>query len=145
MTRVRAVLIGAGVLVMGYALAGALTDHDVKPFGVAIFLAAVLVGHDAVWMPLVLAAGALINRVVPARSRPVVRVAAVVAAVLSVAGVPLALGYGRPPDNPSALPLAYGRNLALVLGGLAVAALVGHFLRTGRRKDSESPGAPADE
>lgn len=57
--RTRVVLIAVGAAVIAYAIGGALADA--QP-GVAVFLLAVLVAHDALWMPAVLAAGALLAR-----------------------------------------------------------------------------------
>jgi hypothetical protein len=112
---------------MGYAVAGALTDDDVAPIGVAVFLAAVLVLHDGLLMPLVLAAGALLHR-----ASPPVRVAAVVSLALLVVALPLALGLGPPPDNPSALPLPYPRNLLLIL--VVVWSVAGAFVVRNHRR-----------
>jgi hypothetical protein len=55
-TRLRALLVVAGVAVMGFAALGLLTGPDVRLGGVLVFLVAVLVLHDAVWMPLLLGA-----------------------------------------------------------------------------------------
>jgi hypothetical protein len=52
----RRVLVAAGVAVMGFAVVGALTDSDFDPIGVAVFLAGVVIVHDLIFMPLVLAA-----------------------------------------------------------------------------------------
>jgi hypothetical protein len=132
--RARAALIAAGVLTMGYAAGGALADPGLDLGGVLVFLAAVLIGHDTVWMPAVLATGAAVTRVVPRRHRPAVRIAAISAAAVAFVAVPLVLGFGRPADNPSALPLPYGRNLAVVLLGVAGVLLL---TRPRRRKNSE--------
>jgi hypothetical protein len=129
MNRWRAALLVTGVLAMSYAVIGAVADLGGKIGGVLVFLIAVLVAHDAIWLPLVLLGGTLLNRIVPARHRPVVRVAAIVAVALTVAALPLALGLGRTADNPSALPLHYGRNLALVLLGVAAATGLTLLLR----------------
>lgn len=127
----RVLLIGAGTLLMGYAVTGALGDPDVDVAGVALFLAAVLVLHDAVLLPLVIAAG------VPARRwTPGPRMAGVVSLAVLVVGLPPALG-GRPPDNPSVLPLPYGRNLLLVLAAIWLVALLPGAVRH-IRKGSES-------
>lgn len=133
MSRLRTALLVIGVAGMGYAVAGAVTDPDVRLGGVLLFLTAVLVAHDGVWLPAVLLAGALLDRVAPARHRGTVRVAAIAAAALTVAALPLVLGLGRTADNPSALPLNYGRNLALVL--LAVAGTTALVTARGRIKD----------
>jgi hypothetical protein len=140
--RIRATLVAAGVLTMGYAALGAVADPDLKLLGVLIFLAAVLIGHDAVWMPAVLAAGAAITRLVPRRHRPAARVAAISAAALTLVALPLVLGVGRSADNPSALPLPYGRNLSVLLLVIVAATVLTCWWRTRRgqdRKDSERP------
>ncbi|MEV4728349.1 hypothetical protein, partial [Micromonospora humida] len=106
--RTRVALVAAGTLLIGYAVAGAWADPELAPAGVLVFLAGVLVGHDVVWMAGVLAVGALLARFVPRRHRPVVRAGVIGAAALTVVALPLVLGFGRPPDDPSVLPLPYG-------------------------------------
>ncbi|GIE30453.1 hypothetical protein Ait01nite_034980 [Actinoplanes italicus] len=123
--RTRALLVAAGVLLMGYAVAGALADPDLSPGGVLIFLAGVLVGHDAVWMAVLSAAGATISRYVPEERRPAVRTAAISAAAISFVALPLTPGLGRSAGD-----------LALVLVLIAGAALLTFVPR---RKDSERP------
>jgi hypothetical protein len=139
---VRRALVAAGVLVMGYAVVGALTDDDVRPFGVLLFLLGVLVWHDLLLMPLVVALGALIGRYVPAAARAATRVAALCSLALLLVAAPMVLGMGRIPDDPSTLPRPYGRGLALVVGllwasasGVVVARRAGH-----RRTVSDSKG-----
>jgi hypothetical protein len=141
MSRWRLALTTTGVLAMLYAAIGAVADLGGKVGGVLIFLIAVLVAHDGVWLPLVLLAGTLLNRIVPARQRGHVRVTAIVVAALGLAGLPLALGLGRTADNPSALPLDYGRNLALLLAGVAVTAGVVALLRGRAGKNRPRGGA----
>jgi hypothetical protein len=103
----------------------------------------VLIGHDAVWMPIVLVAGAVLTRLVPQRHRVAARIAAITAAAVTVVALPLVLGFGRQADNPSVLPLPYGRNLAVVLLVVAGTTLLTRLWR-GRspsRKESERPVA----
>jgi hypothetical protein len=116
-------LIAVGALVMLYAVGGALFDGDVNKVGVPAFAIAVIVLHDGVFLPVVLGAGALINRLVAPRWRASVRVAALVSVAVSLVALPLVLGYGRDPGNPSALPLPYKRGLLLILGLIWVFAL----------------------
>ena len=131
-------LVAAGALVMGYAVLGVLTDPDARPAGQALFLTAVLVAHDLVVLPVALAAGVLIGRWVPAAIRGAVRAAALVSVVVALTALPLVIGAGRRSDDPSALPLDYGRGLLLTLGAvwLATAAMVviGH-----RRRRAPAP------
>jgi hypothetical protein len=61
MTVIRRVLGVGGVVLMAYAIVGALTDADLDLVGVLVFLAAVLILHDAVWMPAIIAVIAVIK------------------------------------------------------------------------------------
>jgi hypothetical protein len=122
----RVLLVVAGGLVMAYAVAGALTDPDASPVGQLLFLVGVVIAHDAVLLPLAIGVGALIGRFVPATARVAVRVAAFVSIAVALVATPLVLGCGRIPDEPSALPLNYGRGLAIVLAVVwAFAAVAG--------------------
>jgi len=88
---VRRTLIACGALVMAYALSGALRDADVS-IGVLVFLIAVLVIHDGLFLPLTIGAGALIGWLVPMRARGIVRAAAVGTLAVSVVALLLLLG-----------------------------------------------------
>jgi hypothetical protein len=92
----RRVLIGAGVAVMAFAVVGALTDDDVRPVGVLGFLVGVLLWHDLLLMPVVIAVGALIGWFVPVPARTAVRVAALCGLAVLVVALPLVLGAGGP-------------------------------------------------
>jgi hypothetical protein len=129
----RRVLVAAGVLLMGYAVVGALTDPQTRPWQQLLFLGGVVAVHDFVLLPVVITAGVLIGRFVPARDRVAARVAGFVTVALLVVAVPLALGFGRRADDPSALPLDYGRGLAIVLILVWAAALTAVLRR--RRRD----------
>ncbi|BFU45509.1 hypothetical protein [Krasilnikovia sp. MM14-A1004] len=152
--RTRAALVAAGLLLMTYAAAGALTDPGLEVPGVLSFLAGVLIAHDAVWMAAVLAGGAVLARVVPGRHRPAAQAAAISAVALTVVAFPLVIGVGRVAGNPSVLPLPYGRNLIIVLLLIGGVTLLTRLRRPRRgrpaagRKDSERPGhngpGPAD-
>jgi len=110
MAAVRRALIAVGALVMGYAVFGAAVDPGLKTGGVALFLVVVLAGHDGFFLPLVIAVGGVMRRV-----GHLARAAAVVSLSVTVVALPFVLGYGRDPDNPSALPLSYGMGLLLIL------------------------------
>jgi hypothetical protein len=130
--KTRVALVAVGAVLIAYAMVGVLADADAEPIGMLVFLLAVLVGHDLLWMPVALAAGLLI-----ARAGTGVRIAALVAASVGVVGLPLVLGAGRPADNPSVLPLHYGRRLVLILLVVAAvpagAAIRKRFARSRRR------------
>lgn len=142
MTRVRAVLTVCGALMMAYAAVGALTDADVEPGGMLVFLAAALIAHDVVWMPLAIALGAVLTRVVSRRNRPAAQATAVIVAAVSVVSLPLVLGVGRSADNPSIQPLHYGKNLALLLFAMAGGAAI---VVVRRRVAYRAAGEDADQ
>jgi hypothetical protein len=140
----RRALIAVGAVVMGYAVLGAATDPDLKPGGVVLFLAAVLVAHDAVLLPVTIAGGALLGRFAPSWALPSLRAAGIVSVAVGVVSLPLVLGYGRSADNPSILPLAYGRGLLLVLATTWAAAVVSAVLmRRSAKPGAGSPELPA--
>lgn len=130
MKSLRPLLGGAGLLLI--AIGGRLLADLPDPFDVLVWLGGALVLHDGIIAPLVLATG-LAVAAVPARG--LVRGALLTAGVLVLVTLPLLLRPGAPP-NPSALPLPYGRNLAVVLAAVAVAAgvtaVVGRWQRRSR-------------
>ncbi|MEU4064612.1 hypothetical protein AB0F25_19715 [Streptomyces wedmorensis] len=89
------------------------------PLGVVVWMAGAVVLHDGIVAPLVLAIGLLL---VGRPERGVLRGALVVAGSLVLIALPLLARPGEPP-NPSALPLPYGRNLAIVLAAVVVVAV----------------------
>jgi hypothetical protein len=130
-TAVRTLLVVTGLAALAYGAFGLLTDPASRPVGIVAFLAAVLVAHDLVWLPLVLAVGALISRLVPVRGQPVVRTLLLITAAVAAVALPLLLSPGRPPG-----PTAYLPALLVVVVLLVVLPVL-----LGRRKKSESSGA----
>ncbi|AGL16901.1 hypothetical protein [Actinoplanes sp. N902-109] len=134
----RRLLIGAGVLTMGYAVAGALGDPDVKA-GVLLFLVVVLVLHDAVFLPLVAATGALVRRWCPAWLRPYVMGALIIDAAVTVVGLPMLISAARGSDNASLLPRDYGAGLLGIYALTALGALLPATLRRRRAGTVRQP------
>ncbi|OJF09708.1 hypothetical protein BG844_36175 [Couchioplanes caeruleus subsp. caeruleus] len=108
-----------GALVMAFAVTGALFDPDLKLGGVALFLGAVIGAHDGVLLPVVIGAGALLHPI-----HRLVRAALLISLCVTLVALPLVLGRGRVPDNPSVLPLPYGQGLLVVLVATWVTTLV---------------------
>ncbi|WP_329090479.1 hypothetical protein OG979_38380 [Actinomadura citrea] len=131
-TASKAAAYAAGLALIAVGLRGIV---DQVPFAQwAKWFAGAAVLHDAVLVPAVLAAGALTG-LVPA-GRRIVRAALVIGACVTVVAIPVVLGYGRRADEPSRLPLPYGRNLGIVLGVIAAAAACALVVRavTARRR-----------
>jgi hypothetical protein len=137
MRAARWLLGAAGVAVMAYAVVGALGDDGVDKVGVAWFLLALVVAHDLVLLPVAIGVGALVVKGVPEWARPSVQSGLFASAIVTAVAFPLVIGAGVIADNPSRLPLNYGRGLAVVLavvwGGAALSAL--------RARPRRPPGA----
>ncbi|MFI8368274.1 hypothetical protein [Streptomyces sp. NPDC085466] len=118
---------------LGVALVGVgawLVAAQPDPAGVLLWLGGALVLHDGILAPLVLAVGLLLAG---RADRGVLRGALMVAGSLVLVTLPLLLRPGAPP-NPSALPLPYGRNLALVLAVVAAVAATRILVRRWRAR-----------
>lgn len=125
MRAARLVLGAAGLAGMAYAVRGLLTDDGVRLIGVGEFLLGVLVAHDLILVPLAIVVGLVVVRFVPAWARASVQGGLFASAVVTAFSLPFVIGAGRAADNPSKLPLNYGRGLLIVLAviWLVVAAL----------------------
>ncbi|MFV2172976.1 hypothetical protein ACFHW2_23225 [Actinomadura sp. LOL_016] len=130
----------AGLALIAFGLHGVVTHVEVTGWGV--WFAAVVLAHDAVLVPAVLAAGRLTLRL-PAAARAPVRAGLVAGGCLTLVALPLVLGHGRRADVPSRLPLPYGRNLAAVLTAIAVAAAVVAAVRVLRARARVAAGTDA--
>ncbi len=125
---------------IGYALGGALVALgcaglvlSLDPVGYALWVGGILVAHDAVLVPVVLLAGVAVRR-----AGGPVRAGLIVAGLVTLATLPTVLALGRRADNPSILPLEYGRNLLIVLALVGLITLVSRILAAVR--DREKPG-----
>ncbi|MBF8188509.1 hypothetical protein ITP53_22840 [Nonomuraea sp. K274] len=124
---------------LGYVMGGALVALgftglvlDSDPAGWAWWFAGVLVAHDAILVPAVLLAGLVASRMGTAA-----RAAMIVGSTVTLATLPTVLALGRRADNPSILPLDYGRNLLLFLAAIGLATLVSRW--AGNRPHRRSP------
>jgi hypothetical protein len=139
----RRLLVAGGTLLIGYALYRAVTDGGIKPLPQLTFLGVLLIGHDAVFLPVVIAVGAVIGRYVPVSARTVVRIALVASLAVTVVALPFVGGRGRRADDPSALPLNYGRGLFIVLAAVWLAAGVTLAVGRWRRRRADADHSPA--
>ncbi|MFJ5219898.1 hypothetical protein ACIP98_35040 [Streptomyces sp. NPDC088354] len=120
----------AGVAAMSLGAALVLTDRRIgSPVGVLIWLAAAVVVHDGVLVPLVLGIGALL----PLRARRPLRTGLLTAGCLTAVALPVMLRQGRG-ANPSVLPLDYVGNWGLAMGVVVVATGCGVVLARVRQR-----------
>jgi hypothetical protein len=96
---------------------------DTRPANLAKFVVGGALLHDLLVAPLVIVAGVLVARSVPARARGPVQAALAVSGIVALFSWPLVRAYGLAAHNPTSLPHNYGWNLLIVLGVVwAVAA-----------------------
>lgn len=116
-----------GWAMIAFGVAGMVSQRaDTRPAALARLLFGLVAVHDLVAVPVVLGLGVLVARWVPGPLRASVQGGLVASAVVSLFAWPLVRGYGRTPDNASALPLDYGRGLVILLAVIwAVAAVAG--------------------
>lgn len=136
------VLLGiGGGLAGGYGVLLLLTTvPPVSLLRVAVWLAAAVIIHDALWSPTLLGLGSLLRRV-PARARRYLQGGLVVAGCLTVVALPMIISPADPPASTTILVRDLTLNLILLLGlvaGLTVALWALRVLRDRRA------GRPAD-
>ena len=126
-----AVAIGWASITVGVVgVLGEGRDVPVAAFGRWVLGLAVL--HDVVVVPIVLAAGVVIARVLRPPWRAAVSAALVVAGPVVLFAWPFVAGWGRSASNPSIQPRSYGSGLVTVLAVVAVVFVVAG-LAAGRR------------
>ena len=115
-----------GWAVIGWGVFGIFSNRlDTRPANLAKFVVGGALLHDLLVAPLVILAGVLVARAVPARARGTVQAALVVSGIVALFAWPLVRAYGLAANNPTSLPHNYGLNLLIVLGVVwAVAAAV---------------------
>lgn len=111
-------VLGVGVVLFG--LVGLLDDLPDATNWALWFFGGLLI-HDAIIVPTVAVVSVLLGWLLPVRVLPVVQGVLVVAIIVTLIAIPVVGGWGRLANNPSLLPLDYGRNLAIVLGLIAAA------------------------
>lgn len=120
------ILIGTAGLLFGlYVLFD--TVRITRLPGVALWIGAAIVLHDAVLAPLVFFCGILLRRAgrrVTGTIVLVVQGAIVIGSIMTLIVVPAIVAQSLTPNNPSILPLDYGRNLALFWVAVALVATV---------------------
>jgi hypothetical protein len=114
----------AGWALIGWGLRGVLRHHvDTRPGQLLRFFATGLGAHDLLFAPVVLAAGIVVARTVPARWRATVQGTLLVAGTTALFAYPLVRGYGRALHNPTSLPRDYAAGLGIVLAVVAAGGL----------------------
>ncbi|MGI9021919.1 MAG: hypothetical protein ACR2HV_01560 [Acidimicrobiales bacterium] len=111
------VVVGWVVMVIG--VRGLLDENEASsPSAVGrLFVEAALI-HDLLLAPIVCGLGVLIARFLKPPLRAIVGGGLIASAIIALYSFPFVRGYGRSPNLPSALPVNYGRGLAIILAGI---------------------------
>ncbi|TFD29431.1 hypothetical protein [Cryobacterium cryoconiti] len=138
------ILIGTAGLLFGlYVLFDTVRVNRLP--GVALWIGAAIVLHDAVVAPLVFFGGLLLRRAgrrVAGTIVLVVQGAIVVGSIMTLIVVPAFVAQSLTPNNPSILPLDYGRNLSLFWLGVALVATAASALLYARsRRANQRPSS----
>ena len=135
-----AAAVGLGIVAFG--VRGLLSSNIVgSAQSWASFLIGGLILHDGLLAPVVIGVSVATVFLVGSRVRPVVQGTLYVVACAVAISIPVLTGQGRNPGNPSILPRDYWRDLAIVVG---VIALCGAALALRRLRRPAPPEPAAD-
>jgi hypothetical protein len=130
---VRRLFVLAGLAMIGFALfGGGASSLSTSPY--LRFVVEVTLGVLLLALPLTLAVGWLIGKLVPVVARPVVQGAVLATALITLIALPSVLGHGRDATMPSALPRDYATGLWIVLACVWAVALSLIVVRIVRRR-----------
>jgi len=145
MRTARVALVGLGVLGLAWGAYVLVDTVAVQRLpGVALWIGAAIVLHDAVLSPLVFGLGVLTRRAGHRLAGSVivtVQAAIVLGSLLGLIVVPAIVAQGLGPKNPTVLPLDYALNLGvawLVLAAGSIAVSVWFYVRTRRANQRPS-------
>jgi len=128
-----------GVAMLAYGAWHLLNKNDVGPTeSIGKWLLGGVIVHDGILAPVVFAGCALAWRFTGVRFRRGLAAFALTAGSVAIVAIPSILRRGDNP-NPTVTPLDYPRNLAVVLGGLAVCVVL--YVLGGRWKDRRRTGS----
>jgi hypothetical protein len=131
-----------GVAMLTYGAWHLLNVHDVGPTeSIGKWLLGGVIVHDGILAPVVFAGCALAWRFTGVRFRRGLAVFVLAGGSVAIVALPSALRSGDN-SNPTVTPLDYPRNLAVVLGGLAVCVLL--YVVGGRLNDRRRSGHLAE-
>jgi hypothetical protein len=105
---------------------------------VAVWLIAAVLIHHGVVSPLVVAASALLRRIVPDRGRRYLQAALITAVPVMVIAIPMIYRQGSQPPSKAMLLQNFTANLGLLLGLVAGVCLIGYAFRVARGSKDRS-------
>jgi len=99
---------------------------------VVVWLVAVVIIHQGLVSPIVVAVGALLRRLVPDRGRRFLQAGLITAVPVTVTAIPMIYRQGSQPLSKALLLQNFTANLGLLLGVIAALCLVGYATRVAR-------------
>ncbi len=143
------IVVGAiGIAFVGIGLRGIVThSHDTHPRSWITWVIAAALAHDLILAPAIAIVGLLVGRLVPRRARAAVQIGLLVSGCVLVVGLTAVLTPGgrHYADNSSLLPLAYGRNLVIVLAIVWTAIAIAIAVALRRRTRSVEAAPPSKD
>jgi hypothetical protein len=140
----RIILAASGVLVALYGMAMLILKVPAASLlWVVVWLVALVLIHDGILAPAIVALGWGLRRSVPNRGRRFLQTALIMAAMITVIAVPMILLRGSQPPAKALLLQNYGLHWLLLLGLIGVVTLVAYAVRVAR--DRTQPQARESE
>ncbi len=140
----RIAMVGAGVIFLAIGAYALLSQValDTLP-NMIVWLAGGLILHDVVIAAVVAAVGFVLGRWLPDGVRQIVAGGLIVAGIIALVALPVVIGGGRTPSNPTLLPLDYSRNLLIVV--VIIGAITGCLvaIRLVRSRGVQQSGSPS--
>ncbi len=132
-----------GWAVVAYGVRGLLQHHvDTRPANLAKFFVGGALVHDLLFAPAVLVVGVVMARAAPRPARRWLQTGLFVSGCLVLFAYPLVRDYAKVLHNPSSLPHNYTANLAVTVGvvwGAVIVGALGSAVLRGRAS-ARSPG-----
>jgi divalent metal cation (Fe/Co/Zn/Cd) transporter len=107
-------VLGWGIIVYGFVGLVANSSRTHPPTWAVWFFGAAIV-HDLLLAPIVLLIGSQIALRAPGRGKAYVQAALIMSGIVVLTSIPVLLGFGRNPNDPSTLPNNYITGLLAVL------------------------------
>ena len=138
-SRIRVVIGTAGVLLATFGFFRLVTEIPVRNLlGLALWLGAALILHDAVLSPGIVGVGRLLRRI-PARARTYVQGALIAGGLVTVIALPMIYRAGTQPRAKAILDQDFRANLAILLAVISLAAVVAYLRRVARVRSTTAP------
>ena len=135
----RIILAASGIAVAAFGVFRLVTEIPVHSLLILlVWLAAVLILHDAVLAPSVVGVGWLLRRHVPDRGRRFLQVALITSSLVTVIAIPMIFLRGSQPVVKALLLRNYAANLILLIGIIAVISLALYAVRVVRDRMGRS-------